>query len=210
MYYDGVDPPPPSVLREVIMHPEPGSWLAKPLTAAILTWVLVSVALTPVGRAEATIGVYFDAAGNDRYLLLPHPPPEMVVQAYVLATGADQTIGGVAYRLQVEGSLVFINATYRQGVQIGDHQQGVQVGFTQCANGFGAEPVLISTLTFWKPPRVDYAWLRVLPYPPAGAILMSDCIGNLRTVAGGVAYILDPVPVEARSWGLIKALYGAP
>ncbi len=175
--------------------------------AAILALVVASAGVPAAARAEATIGVYFDAEGNRTYLTC-HQSPEMWLPLYVLATGADQMIGGVAFRLEVVGELYVLQTFYRPGVQIGSLLQGVQAGFTQCAYSPGDQPLLIATATAWKPALVDYARLRILPYPPAGAVQMSDCYGILRTVAGNVAYILDPIPVEAQTWGAIKALYG--
>jgi hypothetical protein len=86
---------------------------------------------------------------------------------------------------------------------------GVQVGFTECFSGYSGALVLISTLTLWTGDGyLDGAGLEVAPYPPAGVVQLADCEGNIRTVPGAGANIVDPVARDEQTWGAVKSLYG--
>lgn len=173
--------------------------------AVVLMLALAGNVLSPVAaaRAEAQIGVYFDSEATQIWMLC-HQCPARMVTFYVIATGAAQTIGGVAFALDIDPQLVVLRAEYPSGVQIGDLEDGIQIGFTRCA--YGEANVLIATVTAWQFAGA-VGGICVAPYPPAGVVQLADCEGNLRAVAGGCAYLVDPIPVDVQTWGAVKGLY---
>jgi len=169
----------------------------------------LSVAILPVTCcAAAQVGVFFDREAT-RDVWSCHGSEVQVFTAYVIATGTEQMIGGAAYRLELDPHLQLVSAIYPAGIQIGDPMRtGVQVGFTECASGCYNTPVLISTLTLWREAWVYDAGLCITPYPPAGVVQIADCNGIIREVAGGCAWLWDPVPADVETWGAVKQLYG--
>ncbi|MHB8079123.1 MAG: hypothetical protein ACYDIE_07700 [Candidatus Krumholzibacteriia bacterium] len=155
-----------------------------------------------------TVGIFFDTAatitqgvfngGYDQYQT-----------AYIIVTNAEATVGGAAYKLELDSRITLLAHTYPAGIQIGEPLTGVQVGFTDCYIGYYGVPVLVSTLTLWTGNQLlTDAQLHIAAYPPAGTIQLSDCEGNLRNVEGGTAYLTIPVAAENQSWSKIKTLYG--
>lgn len=155
-----------------------------------------------------TVGIFFDLAAtsvsgtfNGGY--------DQLHTAYVMAVNTESTVGGAAYKLELDSHISLMAHTYPAGIQIGEPLSGIQVGFTDCYVGYFGVPVRISTLTLWTGAYLlNDAEMRIAAYPMAGVIQLSDCEGNLRNVAGGTAYLTIPVAAESHSWSQIKTLYG--
>ncbi len=142
---------------------------------------LTVAVLAGAANAEPTIGVYFDMQGKG-YAIAADYSPVQTVTAYIVATHTEQTVGGAAFKLQVDPRLALINATYPAGIQVGTLTEGIQLGFTNCYYGFYDNPVLLATLTLLPLVNSAYdAYLEVLPYPPAGVIQLADCNAEITT-----------------------------
>jgi len=154
------------------------------------------------------VGIYFDTAATSNVGSF-NGGYDTYHTAYVIATNAEATVGGAAYKLELDSRITLLAHTYPAGIQIGDPISGIQVGFTDCYVGYYGVPVLVSTLTLWTGNQLlSDAQMSITAYPPAGVVQLSDCEGNLRSVAGGTAYLSIPVAAENQSWSQIKTLYG--
>lgn len=155
-----------------------------------------------------SVGIFFDTAATTTYGTFNGGYDEYHT-AYIMAVNTEATVGGAAYKLNLDPRISLLAHTYPAGLQIGDPLTGIQVGFTDCFVGYFGVPVLVSTLTLWTGANLlNEAELSITAYPPAGAVQISDCEGNLRSVDGGTAYLTIPVATENQSWGQIKNLYG--
>jgi len=157
---------------------------------------------------QPAIGVFFDEAATQTNGTFGGGVAE-IHTAYICAVHTEQPVGGAAFRLTHDARITLWGATYPAGVQIGTLTEGIQIGFTDCYAGFFGVPVLLSTLSLWTGDQLlDNAQLSIVAYPFTGTIQISDCVGNLRTVGGGTAYLNIPVGAESDSWGQVKVLYG--
>ncbi len=155
---------------------------------------------------QPMIGIYFDPEATQTQATLTGGL-DTIHTAYIYAVHTEQMVGGTAFKLTLDSRITLMGATFPEGIQIGSLLEGIQIGFKDCSIGYGA-PVLCSTLSLWTGgATLDGAELRIDPYPRDGAIQLSDCDGNLRNVAGGVANLTVPVGAETDSWGRVKALY---
>lgn len=153
------------------------------------------------------VGIYFDTAASSNYGTFNGGFNEYHT-AYVMVTNAEATVGGVAYKLELDPRITLLAHTYPLGIQIGEPLTGIQVAFTECYIGYFGVPVLASTLTLWTGDQLlTEAQLKISAYPQTGTIQLADCDGNLRNVEGGTAYLSIPVAAENQSWSKIKTLY---
>lgn len=155
-----------------------------------------------------TVGIFFDEAATTNYGTF-NGGMDQFHTAYIMAVNTESTVGGAAYKLELDPHITLLADTYPAGLQIGAPLTGIQVGFTECFIGYYGVPVRVSTLTLWTGANLlNEAQMRITAYPPAGTVQLSDCEGNLRNVAGGTAYLTIPVAAENHSWSQIKTLYG--
>jgi len=155
-----------------------------------------------------TVGIFFDAAATSVYGTF-NGGYDQYHTAYIMAVNTESTVGGAAYKLELDSHINLMAHTYPAGLQIGEPLTGIQVAFTDCFVGYFGVPVRVSTLTLWTGANLlSEAELRITAYPQAGVVQLSDCEGNLRSVAGGTAYLTIPVATENQSWSQIKTLYG--
>ncbi len=163
-----------------------------------------SLTITP----QPQVGIYFDLAATNAHATF-NGGVDVFHTAYIMITNAEQTVGGAAFKLTMDPRIQLLNATFPAGVQIGQLTDGTQIGFTDCYAGFFGNPVLCATLTLWTGMNLlSNAELRIDPYPMTGIVQIANCLGELRTVGGGVATLTIPVGVETDSWGGVKSLYG--
>ncbi len=160
--------------------------------------IMLSIAAL-AGAANAqtpTIGVYFDPEGTQTSTVAPYGPAHTVT-AYVLAMNTEQTVGGAAFKLELDPKITLSGATFPAGIQIGTLTDGIQIGMTDCYYGFYGQPVLLATLTLWTGTNfMNEAPLRILPYPPAGVIQLADCTAMLTNPVGGEAKLTVYPPTK--------------
>ncbi len=155
----------------------------------------------------AGIGVYFDPdARMDRWVC--DDCANTFFTVYVIATGAEQWIGGAAYSLMMDPRLCLTSVTYPPGSQSGDWWSGVEVTLADCRACAGAG-VLLSTLTFTTYSPFFQSVICVGPPSSLSDPQLFDCGGLARAAEGLCAFITTPGPIalESESWGAVKALY---
>jgi hypothetical protein len=190
---------------DVLPYPPAGQIQLADCNAEITTVAGGHAAMTVY--PPTTVGVFWDQAGAETNLS-ENGGYDVTHTAYILAVDTEQTVGGVAFQLQLDPRITLTNAAFPAGIQVGTLTDGIQVGFTNCYFGYYGNPVLISTLTLWTGNNLmSNAALDILPYPPAGVVQLADCNAVIRPVLGGRATLTIPVPAEEHSWGQVKNLY---
>jgi hypothetical protein len=150
---------------------------------------LVLLVAAPVMAQQPTIGVYFDAAGTQTSTVAPYGPMHTVT-AYIMATHTEQTVGGAAFKLDLDPKIMLVGASYPPGIQVGALTEGIQIGLTNCYFGYYDNPVLLATLTLNTGTNImTEAPLSISAYPPAGEVQLADCNAAITTVAGGTALL---------------------
>jgi len=182
---------------------------------AIAAVALVVVAITRVSAAQPVpyLGLYSDAATfvfcdlDDDFMGLC---PLYVVQSYA---------PGLASRFKVDNTHGFtaipVNTIVHTPAWTGDPYEDISLEYGGCLS----PPVLLMTLVFFcQGTTPDCAYLFVAP-GSSGEMWVTDC-GGVQQTPGSFYFIVNetlacpcgqpvppPSPVEATTWGQIKALY---
>jgi len=171
---------------------------------------VASVAMAASASGEApgppTIGVYFDDQAVSRVGSFEGGPGQFH-DAYIFVTGADQSIGGVAFSLDLHSSILITETDYLGGVNFGNPKDGVAIGFDECKSGVGGAPVMCAYLQLHTGTElITDGEIRVVVHPGEG-LYISNCQGDLTDANGEVSTLSITVADVAYSWGSVKALY---
>jgi hypothetical protein len=101
-----------------------------------------------------------------------------------------------------------MGATYPDAIKFGEPTEGVSIGFTDCRPAWDGQPILAAILTLWTGTELmTDAEIKVVAHPREGAVLISDCLGQLTPADGYSCYLTVAVDDGDVSWGNVKALY---
>lgn len=192
--------------------------------------ILTALLLPSSVLAQSQVGVFADPSGNfciveDR----PGPQTLYVLQKF--------TLGSTATRFQIEFSPGFagtlLSVSVPNGTMVGDPMTGVTVNYGSCLSGTVAVLNLHLMLTGTSP---ECSWVRVTAHPLSVDDMPDsyDCSGvrapedwrgtHIQPPIGpwfhlcpdlagfghsgyGCKPTSEPLPVEASTWGSVKALY---
>jgi hypothetical protein len=176
-------------------------WIFAVCVVAILAFAVSSYA------QETTIGVFFDEDATQYFASFNGGFGE-VHTAYVFVTNAEQMVGGMAFKLDLDPQIMLLQTEYPAGLAIGNILTGVEIGLNEPVTAYYGVPALAATLTMTTFENLmDNAPLTVTTHPDYAAPIISDHNGYLREVLGWTSYLSIPVSNDNVSWGSVKALY---
>jgi len=153
------------------------------------------------------IGVFFDEDATQSVVNLEGGITQYHT-AYVYAVNADQWVGGMAFKLELDERIHIMAVEYPNAIKLGEPDMGVSIGFSDCRCGYLGMNVLGAVLTLWTGNElITNGSIRVVANPDEGGILLSDCEGALSSVSGWTSFLSVTVDDDATSWGEIKDLY---
>ncbi|MEE9268716.1 MAG: hypothetical protein V3V49_00485, partial [Candidatus Krumholzibacteria bacterium] len=170
-------------------------------------FTLLSIVSAASGDA---IGLFADDGGMDCQIIDDEPG---VLNIFVVHTAPD---GATASAFSAPMPACMVGATYLSDtcpfLCPGNSQTGTSRAYGGCLSG----TIHVLTMSFFvqgtSEPCCAYP---VLPHPELGLIIVEDCDGNPIPAQGAAATVNGdatcpcqaPVPVEATTWGAVKALY---
>jgi len=173
----------------------------------LLTIALALLVAVPAVAQQATIGVYFDAAGTQTTGVF-NGGYDVVHTAYLIGF-VETFVGGAACKVALDSHILLLGAVYPPGVQIGDLLAGVEIGFTEPILGYFGQPVVMATLQLFTGANLLVnGEINVLPFTPKySEVLLADVNGTLIPATGLTSLLTIPVATEANSWSQVKDLY---
>lgn len=178
------------------------NWKCIVVLAALVAFAVPAMAQTPA------IGVFFDMDATQT-TATQNGGWDVQHVAYVMATNAEQMVGGGAYKLELDPRIMLIDAVYPAGIQNGSPTgTGVEVALTDAVVAYYGVPALLSTVTFTTMDNImSNAPIAIGAMDRYTAPVISDHLGALSEVDGMTSYLTIPVPNDAQTWGSMKALY---
>ncbi|MHB8079977.1 MAG: hypothetical protein ACYDIE_12075 [Candidatus Krumholzibacteriia bacterium] len=173
----------------------------------LLTIALALIVAVPAVAQQATLGVYFDAAGTQTTGVF-NGGYDVTHTAYLIAF-VETVVGGAACKLVMDPQILLINAVYPAGIQIGDLLNGIEIGLTDPLLGYFGQPVRMATLTLFTGANlIANGEIAVEPFTPKYTdVLLADVGGNLITAVGLTSTLTIPVAADPNSWSQVKDLY---
>jgi hypothetical protein len=175
--------------------------------STLMTVAVVMMAATAAAQVHGPgIGVYFDEAATMNYATLPGGMGQTHT-AYVYAVDSEMFVQGASFKLNLDPRIHVQAAQYPNALKIGEPEDGVDIGFTNCRLGFG-QPVLCCILTLWTGnDLMNNAEIKVVAHPSWGGIFLSNCEAVLYPVSGYNSYLTIAVPNDEVTWGSVKDMY---
>jgi len=173
----------------------------------LLTIALVLLVVSPAAAQQASIGVYFNAAGTQTTGVF-NGGYDVMHDAYLIAF-VETFVGGAACKLVLDPRIILLSATYPAGIQIGDLLTGIEIAATDPIMGYFGQPVRLATLKLFTGANLlANGTLSVQPFTPNYAdVMVADVGGNLLTATGLTSWLTIPVATETNSWSHVKDLY---
>lgn len=173
----------------------------------LLTIALALLVVAPAAAQQASIGVYFDAAGTQTTGVFNGGYDEEHT-AYLIGH-YEGVVGGAACKVVLDPRIILFNTVYPAGIQIGDLLAGVEIGLLDPGLGFFGQPVRLATMTLFTGANlIANAEIQVAAFDPKySEVLLADIGGNLISAVGLTSTLTIPVASESDSWSQVKDLY---
>lgn len=174
-----------------------------------------TVRFLPPSSSPGMIGVYADPIGADCNIVATTPG---LTQVYIVHSRTD---GAMASQFSAPKPTCWTNALYLSDVtmwpgSVGNSQTGIAIGYGACRT----DAVHVMSINYFiqTVPTQFCCPYPVLPDPhaPSGRIEIADCSSNVVYGCGATAIVnpdascpcsLPSIPVEATTWGRVKAMY---
>lgn len=160
-------------------------------------------------RVPGDIGVFFDTAATQQTAVFNGDPSGVIVNAYVMARGAEMLVSGAAFKLDMDTGLINpVIVNYTPGTQFGDLFTGLEIAFYTTEPVFGTTPGLIASMVLMTGTTTftDQA-LTIVAHPNYDTPILADDSGALWPANGLTSFMTVPVATENMTWGQVKSLY---
>jgi hypothetical protein len=169
--------------------------------------VAIVLSIAVGASAQQYVGVFFDEEATNSNATLNGGLGEFH-QAWICAINAEMTVGGAAFKLELDPQILLVGQVWPAGVQIGTLTAGVEVGYTNPIYAYLGTPAILCELSLYTGDNlIDNAELTITNHPNYASVEVADITGPTFEYAGSTSLLTIPVKNEKSNWGDVKNLF---